>query len=64
MVKPGRSHPRHCAVCSRPLVWPAVEFCSAACGERWIREAAEREGELTVGATMEPASTRELGRSR
>jgi hypothetical protein len=35
--------PRRCAVCSGPLTWPSVEFCSAACGEEWVARHREAE---------------------
>lgn len=35
--------PRCCAVCSRLLTWPSVEFCTPGCSEAWVRRAAEEE---------------------
>jgi len=46
--------PRRCAVCSGPLTWPSVEFCSAACGEAWVRQAQAREGEGGPPGTPPP----------
>lgn len=57
-----RAQERRCAVCRKPLTWPAVEFCSAACGEMWIRQARAREAEWgSPGARLGPGTRREGG---